>query len=251
MGWSKDPGPPQAGKFPAILFVLWVIAINELSVFIDESGDFGPYDATAPYYLVTLILHEQSVDITKNISQLDTAVKNVGFENHAIHTGPLIRRESVYRNYKIDERKQVFNCIFNFARKVSIKYKNVYIDKKYLNSQLELNMKLSKEISNFLKDNLDYFIRFDKVVLYYDNGQVELTKILVSVFNSLLNNIEIRNVKPVDYKLFQVADLICTLKLLNLKRCDANLSNSEKQFFGSQRELYKNYIKPILKKSFD
>ena len=32
-----------------------------LSVFVDESGDFGPFEAHSPYYLVSLVLHDQSV----------------------------------------------------------------------------------------------------------------------------------------------------------------------------------------------
>ena len=39
-----------------------------LSVFIDESGDFGPYEHHAPFYIVSMILHEQSIDIAENIS---------------------------------------------------------------------------------------------------------------------------------------------------------------------------------------
>ena len=38
-----------------------------LSVFIDESGDFGPYENHAPYYLVSMILHNQNIDISENI----------------------------------------------------------------------------------------------------------------------------------------------------------------------------------------
>ena len=96
-----------------------------------------------------------------------------------------------------------------------------------------------------------FFFDFDKVVLYYDDGQTELTNILVSVFNSLLSNVDVRKVLPIDYKLFQVADLICTLKLLNLKRENNLLSNSEMMFFKSSRDINKNYIKPILKKKFN
>lgn len=47
-----------------------------------------------------------------------------------------------------------------------------------------------------------FFFDFDKVVLYYDDGQTELTNILVSVFNSLLSNVDVRKVLPIDYKLF-------------------------------------------------
>ena len=42
-----------------------------LSVFIDESGDFGPYDFHAPFYLVAMVLHNQDVDISKNIDDLE------------------------------------------------------------------------------------------------------------------------------------------------------------------------------------
>lgn len=35
-----------------------------LSVFIDESGDFGPYEAHSPYYLVAMVLHNQDIDIS-------------------------------------------------------------------------------------------------------------------------------------------------------------------------------------------
>ena len=67
-----------------------------LSVFIDESGDFGPYDSHAPYYLVSMVLHNQSISLSENIANFDRHLTNLGYPNHAIHTGPLIRRESIY-----------------------------------------------------------------------------------------------------------------------------------------------------------
>lgn len=58
-----------------------------LSVFIDESGDFGPYDSASPYYLVALVFHDQSVDIQKNIAVFNKHLKNLGYPKHNIHTG--------------------------------------------------------------------------------------------------------------------------------------------------------------------
>ena len=55
--------------------------------------------------------------------------------------------------------------------------------------------------------------------------------------------IDFRKVKPVEYKLFQVADLICSLELLNLKGVSNSFSKSEKEFFGSYRDFKKNYFK--------
>ena len=78
---------------------------NILSIFIDESGDFGPYEHHTPYYLVAMVLHDQSVSIESNIQELSQHVHNLGYPDHAIHTGPLIRRESIYCNDRMGERK--------------------------------------------------------------------------------------------------------------------------------------------------
>ena len=88
----------------------------------------------------------------------------------------------------------------------------------------------------------------DRVKINYDNGQVEVSRILSSAFNILLDNVEFRRVLPSEYRLFQVADLICTLKLAELKLEKHILSKSEKFFFEDVRTLKKNYLKPISQK---
>ena len=110
--------------------------------------------------------------------------------------------------------------------------------------------KLSKQISLFIRENYIDFLNFQVVKIYYDNGQVELTKILSSVFNSVLNNVEFKRVLPSEYKVFQIADLICTFKLIEIKLERNQLSNSENLFFGSMRDLKKNYIKPLKSKEY-
>ncbi len=34
-----------------------------LSIFIDESGDFGAYELHCPYYLVSMVMHDQRIEI--------------------------------------------------------------------------------------------------------------------------------------------------------------------------------------------
>jgi len=42
MGWLKNPGPTYlAGRLPAIFLLRR--SMKELSIFVDESGDFGEY----------------------------------------------------------------------------------------------------------------------------------------------------------------------------------------------------------------
>ena len=64
-----------------------------LSVFIDESGDFGKYESHSPFYIVSVVLQDQSINITDNINALEQHLGNLDYPRHAIHTGPLIRRE--------------------------------------------------------------------------------------------------------------------------------------------------------------
>lgn len=99
-----------------------------------------------------------------------------------------------------------------------------------------------------MRSNETFWNSFDRVILYYDNGQIELTKILTAVFNTLYTHVDFRKVRPVDYKLFQVADLICTLELL-AEKADINaFSRSELEFFDNIRDFKKNYLKSLRKK---
>lgn len=55
-----------------------------------------------------------------------------------------------------------------------------------------------------------------------------------------------RKVRPVDYKLFQVADLICALEMLSDKAEHNGFSKSETDFFGSIGKFRKDYYKKIV-----
>ena len=224
--------------------------MKELSIFIDESGDFGEYDFHSPYYIITMVFHDQSNSIESEISKLNQELSFLNLHDLCIHTGPIIRKEEIYINMDISERRRIFNKLIAFVRQVDIRYKCFYIEKKHIADVVEASGKLSKQIGNFIRDNYSDFLSFDVVKLYYDNGQVELTKILSSVFNAMLPSVEFRKVMPENYKLFQVADLLCSLTLVKLKAENNLFSNSEKQFFGSFRDLNKNYLKPLLRKEW-
>ena len=174
---------------------------------------------------------------------------NLGVQ--AIHTGPLIRREEIYKNLGIEKRLKIFNIFLHFTRKVGIKYKNIIIDKKHKNS-LDMNNSISKQLSSFLKENLNYFQNFDKIIIYYDNGQYQLANILISVFSSWFHDkFEYRTVSPYEYRLFQVADFICTLALIDNKlKNGQNLTKSEKLLFNNARLFRKNYMKKVEKLEF-
>jgi hypothetical protein len=222
--------------------------MKELSVFVDESGDFGAYDYRAPFYIISMVLHNQNVDISKDLKCIDAELRNLGWSNHCVHAGPVIRSEEEYRGYAVKDRQKILMRMMSFIRNVDISFKSIYIEKKHMKDSVEATGKLSKQLAAFIRDNYELFCGFDVIKIYYDNGQVEVTRILSSVFNSLLENVEFKKVVPSEYRLFQVADLICTLKLTELKLHEHSLSKSEKEFFGDERTLKKNYLKPLGRK---
>ena len=88
-------------------------------------------------------------------------------------------------------------------------------------------------------------------VVYYYNDQTELNRILASVFSTILFDVESKKVIPANYRLFQVADMCCTFELLREKVALNAVSPAEIQFFGTIRDLNKNYIRPISKLRFE
>ncbi len=61
--------------------------MKELSVFIDDSGDFGEIKERPSYYLVTFVFHDQQNDISAQVKKLEDSVKTAGFDIEYIHTG--------------------------------------------------------------------------------------------------------------------------------------------------------------------
>ena len=207
--------------------------MKELSIFVDESGDFGEYEKHAPYYIISMIFHDQERDISNNINFLNNSLKQIGYgeQQQAIHTEPLIRREKPYQYFQLNERRAIFTKLYYFALDCEIKYKSFVFYKSEYENKFKLEARIAIELSRFIKDNLDFFQNYEKVILYYDNGQHELNRILNTVMATQLSNYDFRKVLPSDYRLFQVADLICTVELLRIKSEKGNLSNSEERIF--------------------
>ena len=113
---------------------------------------------------------------------------------------------------------------------------------------------MSRELGELIRSNYEYFTSWERIVIYYDNGQKELTNLVNSVFNAHLG-VEVRKVVPADYSLFQAADLCCTMALLRQKIGSGGLSPSERGFFSTpkdsaERALKKGYFKTLDRQRF-
>lgn len=111
---------------------------------------------------------------------------------------------------------------------------------------------MSRDLGLFVRDNLAFLQSFENVIVYYDNGQKEITNIINTVFNVFLDA-ELCKVSPSDYSLFQAADMVCTLRMLSekLNASGIGMSKSELEFFRNERNLKKNYLKPMRRKQVE
>ncbi len=222
--------------------------MKELSVFIDESGDFGEIKERPAYYLVTFVFHNQDNGIEGQVSKLEESIRGSGFDVEYIHTGPVIRREEVFARYSIDERRKLLYKMLNFVNGCPISYLTVIVDRREAADKVALSGKLAKAINRAMSEHMGYFSDFDKIIVYYDNGQVELSTILNAVFSIQFSNVEFRKAQPQKYRLLQAADFICSMELLRIKRNEKRLSKSEEHFFYKPQELKKTFLKSIEKK---
>ena len=234
-------------EFHAI-FSIGEIQMKELSVFVDESGDFGEVKERPAYYLVTFVFHNQDNDIEYQVAKLEASIKNAGFDVEYIHTGPVIRREGIFTRYSIDERRKLLYKMLNFVNVCPITYLTISINRKEAVDKVSLSGKLAKAINITMSEHQDFFLSFDNIIVYYDNGQNELSAILYAVFSIQFSNVEFRKVEPQKYRLLQAADFICSMELLRLKRDEKRLSKSEENFFYKPQELKKTFLKSVDKK---
>lgn len=174
-------------------------------------------------------------------------------ENHTVHAGPLIRWEEPYRKLRRQERRVIFARMMSFLRHVDVTYRCFYVDKRFVDCVEVLHDQLLQQIVAFLAEHAVEFNSYDKLKVYYDNGQSYVTAILRDAFALFSSRLEfVPNVVPEKYRLFQVADVIATLELVRLKlESDGRISEAEKGFFLSIQNLKKNFLRPTSRKRYE
>lgn len=80
--------------------------------------------------------------------------------------------------------------MLNFITSSPITYEVAVVNRKEAPDKISLSGRLGREISNVIEKNKTFFDGFDKIIVYYDNGQIELGAILNTVFSIHFSNVE-------------------------------------------------------------
>lgn len=207
--------------------------IKRLNIFVDETGEFGYGVKSSMLYGISFTFHEQDNDISGELNNLNNRLMKIGYTN-MIHMSDLIMRRGDYSKFDIKMRKSIFNSIYQFSRKIPVKYHTIIIDKRFIDDGNVLRKQIINEVNQMIKNNEDYFNKFDKIVMYYDNGQEPLGYILDSLFirfNSYEHRVKFDHVEK---RLFQVSDMLTYVdKAIYKHKKNIKYEKSELYFFGN------------------
>lgn len=223
--------------------------MGDLSIFIDESGG---QNSISKYVLMTLVFHNQSTPVAMPIGEYENSLALKGLPDIPFHASPLMYGKDAYRNLDHETRHRLFSSFFVLVRKLPISYKTFSYRRRELSDTGLFTTRLKRDLAVFFIDNLGEFQKYDSIKIYYDNGQHMITEALHRAIEFSLSKQAVlyRNASPLDYRLAQVADFLCTLELAAIKYDNHEETPSDKKIFGSTRMFKRNYLRFIRRKSF-
>lgn len=211
---------------------------KRLNIFIDESGDFGFAKGSSELYVISFTLHESENSIVNELEYLNNSLKRQEYEG-MLHLAYLTAKRGDYSSFDLQQRQKIFWTIFNFTRKIPVKLRSIIIDKRYINTKSQLNKAISIEINKFVDENIKYLNSFEKIIIYYDNGQETLATILDIIFATnerVEKRVKFDHVKK---RLFQVSDMLTFIDKLDYKyKNDILFTKAEKYFFSNKDIKY-------------
>lgn len=97
-------------------------------------------------------------------------INYLGYSQQNIHIGPIIRKEDIYKNEDITIRKKLLVEMLYFIMFSKINYHSFCFEKRNYQNKETLIQKMIRDMSLFIIEYYDFFLSYDKVIVYYDNG---------------------------------------------------------------------------------
>ena len=218
-----------------------------LSVFVDESGVLQQPDDSSRFYILTLVFHDQTKSIVSIEREFVERVRLAGVERMCFHAGPIIRQTDEFAILSWEIRSKIFAAMMGFARKADFAYHCLVVDKAFANTSEQIVERLEKQFNEFWEAHQE-LKAYEKIKVYYDCGQVKITNLLHRIFSpGFLPPVEFaQGVRPQKYRMFQLADMICSLRLIEERfKTGLPMTPSEFRFFGADRNFKRVILKRI------
>ena len=221
--------------------------MKELSVFVDESGDKSLH---ARYFLVTIVIHDQSNKITEKVNAYERALAMADLPNVPFHSEPLLNGHEGYADLSLSQRKKLLYSFNVLVQRLPIQYATfVYKHREHKNSEI-LAQHIERDLAALINEHLQFFQDFDKIKIYYDNGQKLVRQALYGAISACLSQQAVIRKKTTmtEYRLAQVADYLCTIELAAVKYAAKENGGTYDKFFGGIGSFKKNWLKQARRK---
>lgn len=221
--------------------------MKELSVFVDESGDKSLH---ARYFLVTVVIHDQANKITEKINAYEQSLVTADIPNIPFHSEPLLNGHEGYADLSLSQRKKLLYSFNVLVQRLPIQYATfVYKHREHKDPEV-LAQHIERDLTALLNEHLQLFQDFDKVKIYYDNGQKLVRQALYGAISSCLSQQAVIRKKTTmtEYRLAQVADYLCAIELAAVKYAAKENGGTYDKFFGGIGTFKKNWLKQARRK---
>ena len=221
---------------------------SSISLFVDESGILAEPVSASRYYILSLVLRDETTPIKPLSDALDARLREIGIKDLCFHASPIMRGNNGFRFMTCDLRRRIFHRMMAFARQTDFSYSCLCVDKKYSGGREQMEESLERQFADFAIRNRDMFTASGGMTVYYDCGQKSVTNFHKRDVRKHIPcpAVFAQAVEPRKYRLFQVADLVCTLRLLEMKiESGAEFTADEYRFFGGTKKFRHNILRHI------
>jgi hypothetical protein len=156
-----------------------------------------------------------------------------------------------YEGMPSETRKRLLIAFSMFVRTLPINYHTFCYTTSSARSRAELEVRMRRDLVNFIFEHLDDFQRFDFVPVYYDGGHETVSRALHSAFAYALAREAViyRDLSYQDKLLAQAADYLCSVELAAMRYPMGGESGTYRRFWGKPRSFKQNYLKQTRRKA--
>ena len=222
---------------------------NRLNLHIDESGS---QDLSEGLYLVTVVLHDHSDDVTLAIGEYENRLFVAGLDNVPFHGKDLLHGNGEYSSISPGDRKRLLTQFARLVRTLPFAYFTLSYSSSEIHGKKELESRIRRDLALLIYEHLDFFQAFGTISVYYDNGQGAVSVALHDALDFVLakNVADYRDADNGARRLLQVADYICTVERAAIAYAAGAQTKTQERFFGSRRNFAQSFMKQLSRKRF-
>ena len=196
-------------------------------------------------------MHDQSEHIDNHTAEYERQLPVGGLRDVPFHMVDLLHGHRDYEGLDTITRKRLLSRFNAFVRRLPISYHTFSYSAYDVSGMWELSARMRRDLVDFVYRHFERFRSFDRAIVYYDDGQLAVTKALHECFDYMLGDdmVEYKRLRYQDRRLSQVADYLSSVELAAQRYAEGTESNTYHKFYGLKGDLKTNYLKQIRRKA--